>query len=128
MSLLQTEIEFSLPRGYVDASGTLHRQGVMRLATALDEIEPLQDARVRANEGYLAILLLCRVVIRLGDISPVSPSVIEGLFASDFAYLQDLYLRANGDESSLVETECPFCNRRFTIDLSTDEEVGRKNG
>jgi hypothetical protein len=122
--MLQTEFEFTLPRGYVDAQGNLHCMGLMRLATALDEVEPLQDTRSRVNEAYLSILLLSRVVVRLGNICPVSASVIEGLFASDFAYLQGLYLRFNEDASSLVETQCPACGKRFRLDL-TGTENGR---
>jgi hypothetical protein len=120
-SMLQTEFEFTLPRGYVDKTGNLHRQGVMRLATARDEVEPLQDVRTRVNEAYLSILLLSRVVMRLGDISPVTPPVIEGLFASDFAYLQELYVRLNTDSSHIVETQCPACGTRFALDLTADE-------
>jgi phage FluMu protein gp41 len=116
--MLQTELEFTLPRGYVDEQGNLHRQGTMRLATALDEVEPLQDARVRANEAYLGILLLSRVVTRLGDIGPVSPAVVERLFSADFAYLQDLYLRMNDVEPSVVETQCPGCGRQFALELA----------
>src|SRR5438105_5511492 len=91
--LLRTEVEFTLPVGYVDRFGTLHRQGVMRLATAVDEIEPLQDPRVQANQAYLGVVLLSRVMVSLGDISPVPTKVVEGLFSADFAYLQDLYVR-----------------------------------
>lgn len=120
MNVLQTEFEFTLPRGYVDAAGNLHRNGVMRLATALDEVGPLQDTRTKVNEAYVAILLLSRVVIRLGDIRPVTPAVIEGLFASDFAWLQDLYLRINEDHSQLVETQCPTCGTRFALDLASN--------
>lgn len=116
--MLQVEFEFTLPHGYVDEHGTLHRQGIMRLATALDEVEPLRDARVRANEAYLGILLLSRVVTRLGDVCPVPPAVIERLFSGDFAYLQQLYLRVNDVESSEVETECPTCGSRFALDLA----------
>lgn len=115
--MLQTEFEFTLPRGYVDEQGTLHRQGSMRLATARDEIEPLQDPRVRANEAYLGIVLLSRVVTRLGTIAPASPAVIEGLFSADFTYLQDLYLRVNDDNARYVETRCPACGRQFALDL-----------
>lgn len=114
---MRTEYPFSLPRGYVDAAGDLHREGVMRLATALDEVEPLQDPRAQANEAYLAILLLSRVIVRLGRISPVTPEVVEGLFASDFAVLQELYLQLNLPEGNLVQTQCPGCGRRFALNL-----------
>ena len=72
---MQTEFAFTLPQGYVDAAGAVHRDGIMRLATARDEIEPLRDAEVRRNEAYLAVLLLSRVIVRLGDVSDVTPSV-----------------------------------------------------
>jgi hypothetical protein len=122
--MLQTEFEFTLPRGYVDAHGNLHRKGTMRLATALDEIEPLQDPRVRSNEAYLSILLLSRVITRLGDIRQVSPPVIEGLFSTDMAYLQEFYLQVNDENSRFIETQCPGCGTHFTIDLigSTNDE------
>jgi len=115
---LRTEFEFSLPSGFVDERGNLHRSGTMRLATALDEVEPLQDPRVKQNEAYLSILVLSRVITRLGDISPVSPQVIERLFSSDFAFLQDLYIRINDLGNSLIETECPNCGSRFTLDVA----------
>src|SRR5215211_4702041 len=86
---LQTEYEFTLPRGYVDSSGDLHRKGVMRLATAMDEIAPLRDPRVRANQAYLTILLLARVVTKLGTLADVNTGVVEGLFSADLAFLQD---------------------------------------
>lgn len=121
--MLQTEFEFTLPRGFVDAAGNLHRQVVMRLATARDEIEPLGDARVRANEAWLSILLLSRVVRRIGDVHPVTPEVIEELFASDFAYLQEIYLRLNEDHGNLIETQCPACGNRFSLDLSNEGEA-----
>ena len=118
MSVLQTEFAFTLPRGYVDGEGNLHRHGIMRMATALDEVEPLQDARARANEAYLSVILLSRVVTRLGEVSPVMPSVIGGLFASDFAYLQEFYMRLNDTGHSQVETQCPSCGERFALDLA----------
>ncbi len=92
---LQTEFPFTLPRGYVDESGTLHREGVMRLATARDEIEPLRDARVKENEAYLTVIVLSRTMVKLGSVSQVTPRTIEGLFSSDLAYLQDFYTRIN---------------------------------
>ena len=120
-SLLQTEFAFSLPCGYVDEHGGLHRAGTMRLATALDEVDPLRDPRVQANQAYVSILLLSRVIARLGEISPVSPAVVERLFSADFAYLQDLYVRVNDSGSSLVETRCPSCGTRFALDVAGDE-------
>lgn len=96
----RTEIEFELPKGYVDESGTLHRRGVMRLATAADEILPLRDPRVQQNEAYLAVIVLARVVVRLGTLTEVSTAVVEGLYASDLAYLQRLYERFNAEEDT----------------------------
>jgi len=116
--LLRTEVEFTLPLGFVDSSGTLHRLGVMRLATAVDEVQPLQDPRVLANQAYLSILLLSRVVVRLGSISPVPASVVEGLFSADFAYLQDLYMRLNEPGGTLADTRCPECGTQFTVDVA----------
>ena len=120
--LLQTEFAFTLPCGYVDERGELHREGTMRLATALDEIEPLRDPRVQANQAYVSILLLSRVITGLGENGPVSPAMVERLFAADFAYLQDLYVRINDTGSSLVETSCPSCGTRFTLDVAADGE------
>jgi len=91
----QTEIEFELPKGFVDEAGALHRHGTMRLATAADEILPLRDPRVQQNEAYLAVIVLARVITRLGSLADVHTGVIEGLYASDFAYLQQLYERFN---------------------------------
>ena len=117
--MLQTEFEFTLPCGYVDEHGTLHRQGVMRLATALDEVEVVRDARVRANDAYLSILLLSRVITRLGSLAPVPPSAVERLFCSDFVYLQDLFVRLNDvGGGEVVETQCPTCGTRFPLDLT----------
>src|SRR6187551_3641273 len=100
---LRTEIEFTLPKGYVDSTGTLHRQGVMRLATAADEILPLRDPRVQQNEAYLAVIVLARVITRLGTLTEVHPGVIEGLYASDLAFLQRLYERFNSSEADEPE-------------------------
>lgn len=120
--MLQTEFEFVLPRGYVDEQGQVHGRGVMRLATARDEIEPLSDARVKQNELYLGVLLLSRVVTRLGSLAPVPPSVIENLFSSDYSYLQELYLQVNVS-GNIIETRCPNCGHNFELDLSPAEET-----
>jgi hypothetical protein len=118
---MKTEFEFSLPRGYLDGAGDVHRDGVMRLATALDEVEPLDDPRTVSNPAHASIALLSRVIVRLGHISPVQPAVVGGLFASDFSYLQEMYVRLN-DGTHTVETECPSCRARFAIDLLDDRE------
>jgi hypothetical protein len=94
----QTEVDFELPKGYVDEAGTLHRRGIMRLATAADEILPLRDPRVQQNEAYLAVIVLARVIIRLGTLQEIHTGVIEGLYASDLAYLQRLYEQLNSDD------------------------------
>jgi hypothetical protein len=115
---LQTEFEFTLPRGYVDRSGTLHRDGAMRLATALDEIGPLRDLRVRSNQAYLVIVLLARVIVRLGTLQQVTTDVIENLFAADLAYLQAFYRQINEQGTSLVKLSCPECHAEFELDLA----------
>jgi hypothetical protein len=122
--MLRTEFPFRLPLGYVDAEGTLHRDGVMRLATAFDEIMPLRDPRVQANEGYLLIVLLSRVIRQLGGLEMVTPKTVEGFFAGDLAYLQDLYRRINGSGGNRVRTECPHCARAFEVELSSMGESG----
>lgn len=100
---LQTEFPFTLPKGYVDEHGTLHREGVMRLATARDEIEPLRDARVKENEAYLTVILLARVITQLGEVRQVTPKTVEGLFAADLGYLQDFYRIVNFGDPSVLE-------------------------
>ena len=115
---LHTEFAFVLPRGYVDETGTVHREGVMRLATARDEILPQRDPRVRENEAYLTVLLLSRVVTRLGSVPQVTSGTIEGLFASDLAFLQDLYRRVNQEGHTQAAVTCPDCKHQFTVDLA----------
>lgn len=110
---LQTEFDFVLPKGYLDNQGNLHREGAMRLATALDEITPLGDPRVRANEAYLVVILLSRVITRLGTLTTISPQVIERLFAADLLFLQDLYQRANEVAVPTVPVVCPNCGHSF---------------
>lgn len=117
---LRTEYAFVLPRGFVDGTGTVHREGVMRLATARDEIIPQRDPRVRDNEAYLTILLLSRVVTKLGTLSQVHTGVIEGMFASDLAFLQDLYRRVNQEGHTQAAVTCPECKHEFTVDVTGD--------
>jgi hypothetical protein len=121
---MQTEIAFTLPRGYVDAAGAIHREGVMRLATARDEIEPLRSPEVRENQAYLSVLLLARTVERIGSVTEVTPELIEGLFAVDFDHLQRLYERLNSDGDAVGVVSCPSCEHRFEVDL-TEIEDGR---
>ena len=113
--VLQTEFEFTLPQGYVDDDGTRHREGVMRLATAADEIKPLKDPRVRSNGSYLTVILLSRVVTRLGSVESISPHVIENLYVADLAYLQDLYERVNERGADVIDATCPACSEEFEI-------------
>ncbi len=115
---LQTEFEFNLPRGYIDPEGNLHRRGVMRLATAMDEISPLRDLRVRSNQAYLVIILLSRVIVRLGNLQQVTTGVLEGLFAADLAYLQAFYRQINEQGTSLLKLTCPDCKKEFEVDLA----------
>ena len=114
---LQTEFEFKLPRGYVDGEGNLHREGMMRLATANDEIAPMKDPRVQANPGYLSVILLSRVISRLGDLDQVNPKIIEGLFAADFAFLEDFYRRINDTGTNRLKVVCPECETSFEVEV-----------
>ncbi|MBZ5561540.1 MAG: phage tail assembly protein [Acidobacteriia bacterium] len=113
MSSIHTEFEFALPRGYLDAEGNLHREGVMRLATAADEILPLKDPRVQSNPAYLVVILLSRVITRLGSLEAINPKVIEGLFAADLAYLQEFYNRINRNGKTALRLVCPHCQQAF---------------
>lgn len=116
--MLQTEFEFTLPKGYVDKNGNLCRKGIMRLANAKDEIAPLQDPRVLRNKAYLVIILLSRVVTKLENVEDINPSVIENLFSADLAYLQDFYTRINSNGNSRAHVLCPECGSEFEIDDS----------
>lgn len=115
--MLQTEFDFALPLGYADGQGTLHREGVMRRATAADEILPLRDPRVEKNPAYLIVILLSRVVTRLGSLSQVTPKVIEDLYATDLAYLQDLYNRINALDPERINVSCPHCEQEFQAEV-----------
>ncbi len=115
---VQTEFPFTLPKGYVDSDGTVHREGTMRLATAFDEVAPMKDPRVQTNPGYLVLILLSRVVTRLGDLSHINPKVMEGLFSADLAFLQDMYRRINENGNSHVGVTCPHCEGKFEVEMS----------
>lgn len=118
--MIQTEYPFTLPVGYQDAEeGSLHREGVMRLATAADEILPLKDPRVQSNAAYLIVILLSRVITKLGSVAHINPKVIEGLFAADLAYLQNLYNRINQVEARKQRAVCPQCQTVFDVEHET---------
>jgi hypothetical protein len=121
---MQTEIAFTLPRGYVDATGVVHREGRMRLATARDEIEPLREVEVRQNQAYLSVLLLARTITSIGDVTDITPQLVEGLFAADFDHLQRLYERINSDGDAVGVVSCPACAHEFEVDM-TEVEDGR---
>ena len=114
---METEFEFSLPRGYIDQNGDLHKNGTMRLATAADEILPLRDQKVQQNPGYLTIILLSRVITKLGTLSVINTRVIEGLFTADLNYLQDMYQRINTQDIPAYKVSCPHCGADFEVPL-----------
>ena len=118
--MFKTEFEFILPKGYLDKHGVLHKKGVMRLATAKDEIAPLQDHRVRNNQSYMVLIILSRVIISLGEVHLVDVKLIEKLFSADLEYLQSLYQKINTSETTDVNLLCPHCSEKFTVPL---EEV-----
>ena len=120
--MLQTEFEFTLPKGYIGNDGSLNKQGTMRLATAADEILPLRDPRVKANQAYLLVILLSRVITRLGNLPEVNTKVVEGLFSADLAYLQNFYRQINENGHSIVETTCPDCKKTFGVDMNCQGE------
>ena len=115
---LRTEFDFELPRGYVDAEGVVHRHGTMRLATARDELLPLYDARVQENAAFTTVVLLGRVITRLGTLPAMTSQIVETMFASDVAFLQDFYRRINAEGHTRVAVTCPECSHRFTVDVS----------
>lgn len=115
---LRTEFAFELPRGYVDRDGVVHRSGVMRLATARDELLPLYDARVQENPAFTTVVLLGRVITSLGTLPAVTSAIVENMFASDVAFLQDLYRRVNAEGHTRIAVTCPECSHRMTVDLA----------
>ncbi|WP_371576781.1 hypothetical protein [Streptomyces sp. NBC_01314] len=114
---LRTEFPFELPRGYVDEAGNVHREGVMRLATARDELIPLRDVRVQENPAYLSVVLLGRVITRLGNLAMVHDGIVENMFASDLAFLQDFYRQVNAEGHTRAAVECPHCSEPFEVEL-----------
>ncbi len=114
---MQTEFEFTLPKGYVDSSGEVHKHGKMRLATAADEILPLRDPRVQSNSSYLTIILLSRVITQLGTLPVITNQVIEQLFTMDLAYLQDFYQRINMSDMPSYTVTCPECGKQHEVPL-----------
>lgn len=116
--MFETEFSFVLPKGYVDREGNLHREGTMRLATAADEILPLRDPKVQQNPGYLTVILLSRVITKLGTMPAVDTRVIEGLFTADLAYLQDFYQRINQFEIPVYRTVCPHCGEEIEVPVN----------
>jgi hypothetical protein len=121
--MFQTEHDFELPVGYVDADGNLHRQGTMRMSTAADEILPLQDPRVNVNPAYLLIILLSRVIVKLGDVKQITPKTIEALFTADLNYLQDFYNKINGNGNNRIPAQCPQCRYRFEVEATASGEL-----
>ncbi|WP_405059085.1 hypothetical protein OG474_41055 [Kribbella sp. NBC_01505] len=115
---LRTEFDFVLPRGFLDADGVMHREGSMRLATARDELLPLYDARVQDNAAFTTVVLLARVITRLGSVARIDAQVVENMFAADVAYLQDLYRRINTEGHTRAGVSCPSCGHGFTVDVA----------
>jgi hypothetical protein len=114
---MQTEFPFTLPNGYLDPEGNAHKDGVMRLATAFDEIAPMKDPRVQANPGYLVVILLSRVITRLGTLEHINPKVVEGFFSGDFMFLQDFYRQINQNGQARVTAQCPECETEFEVEV-----------
>ena len=127
---METRFAFTLPKGYLAPDGKVHREGVLRLATARDEIVVLGDPRVRTNRAYAVVLLLSRVVVRLGDLGDgaVTPDVIEDLFSADLAHLQELYRELNG-QGLQGALSCPHCGREVLAEVAGQpEEELRQEG
>ncbi|MFD4502782.1 hypothetical protein [Streptomyces sp. NPDC058457] len=117
VEVLRTEFPFQLPRGYVDEQGTVHRDGVMRLSTARDELIPLRDVRVQENPAFLSVVLLGRVITRLGTLALVHDGIVENMFASDLAFLQDFYRQINAEGHTRAAVNCPHCSEPFEVEL-----------
>lgn len=116
--MFQTEFEFTLPLGFVDKEGNLHREGIMRLATAADEILPLKDSRVQSNHAYLIIILLSRVITKLGSIDQINPKIMENLYSADLSYLQEFYNNINSNGKASTTVNCPKCDHKFEMEMN----------
>lgn len=114
---MKLEYDFTLPRGYVDKSGGVHRQGTMRLATAADEIQPIRDPRVQQNPEYLSILILSRVITQIEGCDRITPEIIESLYLADMNFLKNMYQSINEIDGPVIETTCPNCGKKLTIPL-----------
>src|SRR5262249_28454556 len=123
MNALVTEFPFTLKLGYADENGDLHREGMMRLATAGDEILPLRDPRVQQNDSYLSVIVLSRVITRLGSLPAINTKVVESLFAADFAMLQDMYNRVNERGVNTIAATCPKCGAN--VEMEADQPRGK---
>lgn len=114
--MIQTEFEFTLPKGFVDTDGNVHRSGAMRLSNAADEITPMKDPRVQKNKAYMVIILLSRVIVRLGDITEITPEMIEQIFSADLEFLQAFYQQINGTGRLSVPAKCPDCGHKYDLE------------
>ena len=115
---METIYDFTLPKGYLDASGELHRKGKMRLATAGDEISATRDPRVLSNPSYLTVVILSRVITEIEGVSAITATLIEKLFTADLAYLQDMYQKINDIEPPTMTAVCPDCGKTFEVPLN----------
>lgn len=119
----QTEVDFVLPKGFMDDDGTLHKEGRMRLATAADEILPMKDPRVQQNPAYLTVIVLARVIVKLGTVANIHPGIVEKLYASDISYLQQLYQTLNDEGKPAIQTVCPTCDEKLAVGVNGSGEL-----
>lgn len=115
--MLSTQFDFQLPRGLIDETGQLHRRGVMRLATAKDELIVQRDRRVRENSAYATLMMLSQVIMQLGTLESLQPENLENLFTQDLAYLREFYNRVNQQGNAKVASQCPQCNTQFEVEF-----------
>lgn len=119
---METIFDFTLPKGYMDNDGVLHKHGRMRLATAADEIQSTRDPRVLSNPSYLTIVILSRVIVEIEGVSAIVPNTIERLFTADLAFLQDMYQRINDIEAPEMEVVCPKCGEIHKVPINFTQE------